>query len=75
MTRFEGEARYRRVIGWTSHAISLHEVGNEEADTIHRFRRLHCYARINRDANCAGGAKMQSRDAIKSAGVLVLAYD
>jgi hypothetical protein len=48
--------------------LSLHEVLNEEADSINnRFRRLHCYALINRDTNCAGEAKMQCRDAIKSA--------
>jgi hypothetical protein len=61
--------------GWTSHATSLHEVLNEEADSISRFRRLHCYARINRDTNCAGEAKMQCRDAVKSARLLVLASD
>ena len=53
--------------GWTSHATSLREVLNEEADSINRFRRLHCYALINPDTDCAGEAKMQRRDAIKSA--------
>jgi hypothetical protein len=53
--------------GSTSHATSLREVLNEEADSINRFRRLHCYALINRDTNCAGEAKMRCRDAIKSA--------
>jgi hypothetical protein len=61
--------------GRTSHATSVHEVLYEEADSINRFRRLHCYALINRDTNGAGEAKMQWRDAIKSAGVLVLASD
>jgi hypothetical protein len=60
---------------WTLHATSPHEVLNEEADPINRFRHVHCYALINRDTNCAGEAKMQCRDAIKSARVLVLASD
>jgi hypothetical protein len=42
---------------------------------INRFRRLHCYALINPDTNRAGEAKMQCRDAIKSARVLVLSSD
>src|ERR1700759_5275944 len=75
-TRFEGEARVgKAAFGWTSHAISPHEVLNEEADSINRFRRLHCCALINRDTNCAGEAKMRCRDAIKSARALVLASD
>ena len=61
--------------GWTSHATSLHEVLNEEAGPINCFHRLHCYALISRDTNCAGEAKMQSRDAINPARVLVLASD
>jgi hypothetical protein len=60
---------------WTSHVTLLHEVLNEETDSINRFRRLHCYALINRDTNCAGEARMHDRDAIKSARVLVLASD
>src|SRR5260370_23654820 len=31
--------------GWTSHAISLHEVLDEEADSINRFRRFHALCR------------------------------
>jgi hypothetical protein len=48
---------------------------NEEAHSINRFRRLHRNALINRDTNCAGEAKMQCRDATKSARILVLASD
>src|SRR6267154_6353314 len=38
---------------------SLHEVLNEEADSINRFRRLHGYSLVYRDTNCAGEAIMQ----------------
>jgi hypothetical protein len=60
---------------WTSHVILLHEVLNEKADTIHRFRRMDCYALINRDTNGAGEAGMRGRDAVESARALVLASD
>ena len=39
LTRFKGEpAPQRRVFGWTSYATSLHDVLNEEADSINSFR-------------------------------------
>jgi hypothetical protein len=63
----------RRDSGWTSHVISLHGVPNEETDSINRFRRLHCYAFIYR--GCTGEAKMQRREAVTSARILVLASD
>jgi hypothetical protein len=43
---------------WTSHVTSLHEVPNEETDSINRIRRLHRYALIDRDIDCAGKAEM-----------------
>jgi hypothetical protein len=57
------------------HATSLHEVLNEATDTINRFRRLHCDAVIHRDTDRSSEAKMQCRDAIKFARVLVVASD
>src|SRR6266478_3006987 len=60
--------------GSTSHATSLREVLNEEADSINRFRRLHCYAHQS-GYQLRRRSKMQCRDAIKSARVLVLASD
>ena len=59
--------------GWTSHVTSLHEVPNEETDSISRFRRLHRHALVHRDTNCTGEAKMQRFEAVKSARILVLA--
>jgi hypothetical protein len=32
-------------LGWTSHATSLHEVLNEEADSINSFRHFHVLCR------------------------------
>jgi hypothetical protein len=63
----------RRDSNWTSHVISLHEVSNEEADSINRFRRLHRYAFIHRC--CAGEAKMQRHEAVTPARILVVASD
>ena len=76
-TRFEGQPRYRecRASTWTSHATSLHEVLNEETDTVSRFRRLRRNVLVNRDTNCGGEAKMQCRDAVESARILVVASD
>jgi len=60
---------------WTSHVTLLHEVLNEKADSIHRFRRLDCYVLANRNTHGAGEARMRGRDPIKFAGALVLASD
>ena len=51
----------------------LHEVLDDAANSIRRFRRLHCRSLANWHVNCARQAKtMQRRGAIKSAGTLVL---
>ena len=42
---------------------------------LHRFRRLRRDALVNRDIDGAGEAKMQCRDAVRYARVLVLASD
>ena len=60
---------------WTSHVTWLHEVLNEEADSINRFHRMDCYVLGDRDTNGAGEARMRGRDAVKFAGALVLASD
>jgi hypothetical protein len=59
----------------TPHVTSLHEVLNEEANSIHRFRRLDRCALANRDGNRRGEAGMRGCDAGRSARALVLAYD
>jgi len=51
-TRFEGEATVGNaaVVGSTSHATSVHEVLDEEADAINRFHRFHA---LCRDRTCS----------------------
>jgi hypothetical protein len=51
------------------------EVLSEDADSINRFCRLHCYVRNSRDIACASKAKMHWHETIRSARVLVLASD
>ena len=43
-----------------------------ETASINRFGCLLCYALVSRDAKCADETTMQCRDAIKSAGALVV---
>jgi hypothetical protein len=73
-TKFEDKAMPSSDSFLIEPRISLHEVRNEDEDSINRFCRLRCDALIDRDTGRAGKAAMHEHKA-KSARVLVLASD